>query len=135
MKYLLDTNIVIFFFKGKFEIEEKMDAVGITNCLISEITLAELKFGAENSGNVEKHRSEVDELIETVQVLPITSALDIFAKEKARLRKQGLPLDDFDLLIAATAIANGITLVTNNVKHFSRIEGLTIEDWAIRKPA
>ena len=133
MKYLLDTNIVIFFFKGKFGIEEKMDAVGIANCFISEITLAELKYGAENSSNVEKHRSEVGQLIEDVQVIPITSALDIFAKEKTHLRKQGLLIDDFDLLIAATALANGMRLVTNNVKHFARIAGLTIEDWAVKK--
>jgi len=56
--------------------------------------------------------------------------LDSYAQEKARLRKQGTPLDDFDLLIGASAVANNLILVTNNVKHFERIEGITIENWA-----
>lgn len=60
-KYLLDTNICIFFFKGRFRLDEKFIEVGVDNCFISEITLAELKFGTENSSNPEKHRKIVQE--------------------------------------------------------------------------
>ncbi|MCO6480129.1 MAG: type II toxin-antitoxin system VapC family toxin [Phaeodactylibacter sp.] len=129
MSHLLDTNIVIFFFKGKYGIEEKLDAVGIGNCLISEITLAELKYGALYSQQPKKHIKEIEALLEFIRVMPITSAIDFYAKEKARLRKTGLLIDDFDLLIGCTAVAHGLTLVTNNIRHFNRLQGLKLEDW------
>jgi tRNA(fMet)-specific endonuclease VapC len=62
-------------------------------------------------------------------IIPIFSSLDVYAKEKARLRKKGIPLDEFDLLIGATAIANKLTLVTTNVSDFERLEGIEIENW------
>ncbi len=128
-KYLLDTNICIFFFKGRFKLDKKFIEVGVNNCFISEITLAELKFGAENSSNQEKHRKIVQEFQNKIQVIPIFNSIDLYAKEKARLRKLGTPIDEFDLLIGASAIENGLTLVTNNTKHFERLEGVKIEDW------
>lgn len=64
-----------------------------------------------------------------VIIIPVFQSLDTYAKEKARLRKIGQPVDDFDLLIGATAISNGLILVTNNVDHLGRMEGLVIEDW------
>ncbi|MCB9352201.1 MAG: type II toxin-antitoxin system VapC family toxin [Lewinellaceae bacterium] len=129
MSYLLDTNIVIFFFKGRFDIDEKLDAVGIENCFISEITLAELKYGAFFSQQPEKHITEVEGLLKEIAVIPITSSIDLYAEEKARLRKAGTLIDDFDLLIGCTAIANGLTLVTNNTKHFNRLQNIRLEDW------
>ena len=59
----------------------------------------------------------------------IYNSLDIYAKEKARLRKAGMVIDDFDLLIGSTAIAHKITLVTNNSAHFKRLKGIEMEDW------
>ena len=97
---------------------------------ISEITLAELKFGVENSLNRNKNKQVLEDFLSGVQLLPIYDSLDIFAKEKARLRKRGTPVDDFDLLIGASAVANDLILVTHNVKHFDRIKGITIENWA-----
>lgn len=129
MKYLIDTNIVIFFFKKKFGLLEKFKKAGTDNCFISEITLAELIFGVENSSNPEKHRREVEDFVSVVSVLPITTSINVFALEKTRLQKIGTPVDNFDLLIAATAISNGLILVTNNVKHFDRLPQLRIEDW------
>jgi tRNA(fMet)-specific endonuclease VapC len=64
-----------------------------------------------------------------IVIIPVFPSLDIYAEEKARLRKAGQPLDDFDLLIGATAISNGLTMVTNNVDHLGRMEGIVIEDW------
>ncbi len=128
-KYLLDTNICIFFFKGKHRLDEKIRQVGLGNCFISENTLAELIYGAENSGNPEKHREIVQAFQENIQILPIFNSLSIYGKEKARLRKAGSLIDDFDLLIGATAMGNDLMLVTNNTKPFARIESLELEDW------
>lgn len=128
-QYLLDTNICIFFIKGLFDLKNKYHKAGADNCFISEITLAELKFGVENSQAKEKNALALSHFLTGVIIIPIFHSLDIYAKEKARLRKAGQPVDDFDLLIGATAIANGLTLVTNNVDHLGRMKGVKIEDW------
>jgi len=132
MKYLLDTNIVISFFKRRFDIHHKIKTVGIENCFISEITLAELLFGAEYSDNPNKHHLEVKEFISIVSVLPISSCLENYAKEKARLRRLGTPVDEFDLLIGMTSTTFGMTMVTNNIKHFEKIDNILLEDWTNR---
>jgi tRNA(fMet)-specific endonuclease VapC len=97
--------------------------------LVSEITIAELKFGVENSQNKEKNRKTIDGFVKKFSIVPIYNSLDIYAKEKARLRKKGQPLDDFDLLIGATAISNNFILVTRNVSDFDRMEGIEIKNW------
>ena len=128
-KYLLDTNICIFYLKGQFGLYEKLHEIGIENCFISEITLAELKFGAANSSHVDKNQKIISDFQSKMQIIPIFGALDFYAKEKARLRKLGTPIDDFDLLIGATAVTNELIIVTNNTKHFTRIDLIEIEDW------
>ena len=128
-KYLLNTNICIYFLKGLFELYHKIEQAGIENCFISEITVAELKFGAENSSNPTKNKETIDKFLNKFTILPIFTSLDIYAKEKTRLRKKGKPLDDFDLLIGATAVSNNLTLVTKNISDFNRLEIIKIEDW------
>lgn len=130
MKYLLDSDICIFFLKGKFGIKDRILTVGIENCCLSEITIAELKYGAEKSGNIPRHSREVERMEELFTVLPIYDSLDLFAKEKVRLQRQGNLIPDFDLLIGAITISNNLTLVTNNEKHFRRIEGIRLENWS-----
>ena len=129
LPYLLDTNICVYFLRKRYGIDKKIIAVGESNCCISEITVAELKFGAENSPDVFKKSQIVETFISTIEIIPIFTSLDVFAREKARLSKLGTIIDDFDLLIGATAIANELTLVTNNEKHFSRLDGIKIENW------
>jgi tRNA(fMet)-specific endonuclease VapC len=133
-KYLLDTNICIYFLKGLFNLDKQFENAGISNCFVSEITIAELKFGAENSENQEKNRKTVVQFVSKFTIIPIFNSLDVYAKEKSRLRKKGLPLDDFDLLIGATAISNNLTLVTRNVSDFERLNGIDIENWVDPKP-
>ena len=94
------------------------------------MTVAELKYGVENSKTVDAMRKIVEAFIPKFFVIPIYNSLDIYAKEKARLRKQGLMIDDFDILIGATAIANDMVMVTNNVSHLSRLDNIVIEDWS-----
>jgi len=129
VKYLLDTNICIYFFKGKYNLDEQFKRVGSINCCISEITLAELKYGAECSDRVNENMKMVDDFANDLSVIPIYNSLNIYAKEKARLRKAGKLIDDFDILIGATAIANNFVLVTENVKHLNRLSKVKIENW------
>lgn len=132
-KYLLDTNICIYFLKGKFDLHKKIEATGLENFFISEISVAELKFGAENSDRKEENRKVIEDFILKFTILPIYNCLDIYAKEKARLRKKGLIVDEFDLLIGCTAIANDLTMVTNNEKHFEQLSKVKIENWTAKK--
>jgi tRNA(fMet)-specific endonuclease VapC len=115
--------------KGMYDLAQKFEKAGNENCFISEITLAELKFEVENSQAKEKNTVALGNFLTGVIIIPIFPCLDVYAKEKARLRKTGQPLDDFDLLIGATAISNELILVTNNVDHLGRMEGVKIEDW------
>ena len=100
-----------------------------TIVFISEITLAELKFGVENSEKKEKNQKVLDYFLTGVKIIPIFHSLDLYAKEKAQLRKAGTPIDDFDLLIGVTSITHNLTMVTNNTDHFKRIKGIALEDW------
>lgn len=128
-KYLIDTNIAIFYMKGKFDLEAKFDKVTVDDCYISEMTLAELKFGVEKSEKPEKNKKALDNFLTGVQILPIFHSLDLYAKEKARLQKAGTPVDDFDLLIGVTSVTHKLIMVTNNTNHFKRIRGIKLEDW------
>jgi len=133
MKYLLDTNICIHFFRGKFNLYEKINQVELRNCAISEITLAELVFGAENSDNPKKNHRLIDELTEQITILPIFDAIHLYGREKSRLRKSGTMISDFDLLIGCTAIENQLIMVTENIKEFNRISDIKIENWVKRR--
>lgn len=128
-KYLLDTNICIYFIKGQYQLDKKIEDAGRGNCFISEITVAELKYGVENSKTVEAMRKIVEAFISKFPVIPIYNSLDIYAKEKSKLRRQGLLIDDFDILIGSTAVANEMIMVTNNIAHLNRLDNIFIEDW------
>ena len=119
--------------KGKFDLETKFENVLPENLFISEMTLAELKFGVENSEHSEKNKMALDNFLTGVQILQIFHSLDLYGKEKARLRKEGTPIDDFDLLIGVTSVTNKLTMVTNNSNHFKRIAGIKLEDWTTAK--
>jgi tRNA(fMet)-specific endonuclease VapC len=112
------------------DLRSKLDEVGFGQCGISVITLAELKFGAENSAYPEKRHQETEMFCKPLDVFSLNDVLDVYAREKTRLRRLGQPIADFDLLIGATAIHYGFVLVTNNVNHFERMQHLTIESWA-----
>ena len=110
-----------------------MAAIGLVQCSVSEITIAELLFGAANSAPAWQARQhqQVTEFRELFaeQVLLIAPALEIFADQKAALRRSGRPIDDFDILIGSTAVAHGLTLVTRNTRHFSGLVNLPLENW------
>ena len=132
MKYLLDSNICIHFFRGKYNIIEKLEEVGIYNCSISEITLAELVYGAEKSDNPKNNHKIIEMFIGELSVLPIFDAIKTYGKEKVRLQSEGKMISDFDLLIGCTSIEYDIVMVTENIKEFQRIKGIKVENWIKR---
>jgi len=132
MRYLLDTNICIHFLRGQYYLNEKIEKVGSQNYALSEITLAELVFGAENSTDPSQNLKTIEHFTSQIAILPILDAIPIYAKEKVRLRKLGLMISDFDLLIGTTAIAYDFVMVTENIKEFERIKGLKTENWIKR---
>lgn len=136
MKYLLDTNICIHYFKGQFELERKFQEKGIHQCAISEITYAELLYGAEKSQNIAKNMQKIDELVKKIPIIPVYNGLKIYGKEKARLSLMGQLISDCDLLIGATAIAYDMIMVTRNIKEFERLSDIQLENWIddYRKP-
>lgn len=131
-QYLLDTNICAFILREKYNVKSHILDIGIDNCHISIITYAELYYGAVNSNAVEKNLSLLKQFIGAFDVISLDGVIPHFAKEKVRLRRQGTPIDDFDLLIGNTAKAYDMILVTENIKHLKKIEGIKIENWVER---
>lgn len=134
MQYLLDTNICIFFLRGMLNFDEIIRQKGLDNCFISELTVFELKYGAENSDNPKKSHQAVDKFVNGLTVIPIFGVVNEYAETKVYLRKSGTPLhDEFDLIIGVTALVNELTLVTDNTKDFRFIKNLKLENWFDRK--
>ena len=134
-QYLLDTNVCVFLLRGQYAIDKKLDNVGLENCHISEITEAELKYGAElgRRKGLRKRMEHLNDFLASINILPISDAIDLYASEKARLRLAGTPADDdFDLLIGCTAIVNDMVMVTENIKHFINYAGIRLENWIER---
>jgi tRNA(fMet)-specific endonuclease VapC len=129
MNYLLDTNICIHYFKGQYKIKEKIERIGYEKFAISEITLAELIYGAEKSQKRDKNIFVVEDFSEKIAIIPIFESIKIYGEEKARLKRKGTIISDLDLFIGASAIFNDMTLVTRNVREFERMKNIKIENW------
>lgn len=128
MKYLLDTNVIIEILRGNNSIIEKVEDVGQNECVISEITIAELLYGAVR-GNKAKNFEDIVRVEQEFAILPIRPAYREYTEIRNELRNQGQVIDHMDMFVASVAKSNGLVLVTHNTKHFLRIEGLAIEDW------
>ena len=127
-KYLLDTNVIIEVLRGNDDMITKIESVGQSNCYISEITLAELLYGAVRSNNP-KNFLDVERIEQEFDVLSIRPAYRQYAEIRNQLRQNGMPIDHMDLFVASVAIYNNLTLVSHNTKHFARIKGLKLADW------
>lgn len=130
LKYLLDTNIVIYVLKRR-PIEALNTFNQNTNRMaISSITLSELIYGAEKSANISKNLEAVEEFISHLEVLPYDAkASQHYGRIKSALEKKGAIIGENDIHIAAHAISQGLILVTNNLKEFKRVPNLTLENW------
>ncbi|MEH1863227.1 MAG: type II toxin-antitoxin system VapC family toxin [Nostoc sp.] len=130
MNYLLDTDICIYWLNGRQPVRNKLLAVGWDEICICVITAAELYYGAYNSNRVSENLGNAEEFIQNLPVLPLTDpALRKYGELKAKLRRIGQTIAEFDLLIASVAVAENYTLVTNNIRHYSRISNLQLENW------
>lgn len=130
--YLLDTNICIFALRDKYGVNERLEEVGREQCYVADVTVMELRFGAYKSEKKMENLRIVNDFISKVKVVPFAYTIDAFYQEKIRLQNLGTPIEDYDLFIGCAAKVAGLTMVTDNVQHLSRIDGLNIENWIQR---
>ncbi len=131
MRYMLDTNICIYIIKHKPEsVYRRLMKIRPEDVCISSITYSELSYGVEKSEQKDRNRLALTLMLSNNEILEFdTAAAEEFGNIRARLEKSGTPIGSLDMLIAAHAKASGCTLVTNNLKEFSRVEGLKVESW------
>ena len=127
-KYLLDTNICVFCMRGMFEMNRKIALAGISNCYLSEITVAELYYGAENSDNPKKTMQQTEDFISLFRVIPFSQSLHTFGREMAYLKSIGRKIENFDMAIGSIALQHQMVMVTDNIDHLGRIRGIEIEN-------
>lgn len=127
-KYMLDTNILIAMFKGQHQIQERLVHEGFEKCIVSDMSLSELYYGAYKSGN-QNQLMQVDFVKRNFEIAHASYSIETFAKLRAMLELKGERLLEIDLMIASSALDNNYILVTNNVKHFSKISKLEVRDW------
>jgi tRNA(fMet)-specific endonuclease VapC len=128
--YVLDTNTLIYYFKGQGQVAENFANVSAQEISIPTIVFFELQVGIAKSTSPAKRTQQLQELMSRVNlVLFEREAALAAAKIRAELEQQGTPIGQMDVLIAGTAIALQSTLVTHNIKEFSRVSGLKIVDW------
>ena len=129
--YLLDTDIVVFFLRNKKNIAEHLALLSPNDIFVSEVTVAELEDGNRCSGRYEENKWMVDRFLSSVNIVPFSDAIHLYAEERYRLRMLGQSIEDFDLLIGCTAVSDNLIMVTNNAKHYSRIKDIRIENWVV----
>lgn len=129
--HLLDTNICSYLMRKRpSQVIERMERLGADRLAVSVITALELREGAELSKLPEEYHSRIEVFLRYIRPLPLPVGLaDDGARIRARLRRAGKLIGDFDSLIAAHAVHLGIVLVTNNLREFSRVAGLRVENW------
>ena len=130
MRYLLDTNICIYAINQRSNtIVKRLKLEGRANLATPTLVAAELAFGAEKSNRPET-KQQLLLFLSGLQILPWSeSAIWHYAKQRKLLKEAGTPIGEMDLLIAAHALGEDLTLVTNNTREFERIEGLKLENW------
>ncbi len=130
MAYLIDTDTIIFALRGVSSVLKKFEENKNLPISISMITYAELVFGAKRSQNAQKNIIKVNHIRNIYPIEELNEGvMEVFADIKAKMFDKGIRIEDMDLLIAATAIYNELTLVTNNTKHFENVPNLKIENW------
>ena len=129
--YHLDTNICVAYLRGRnLDLRKKVDSVDRNSIKLPSLVKGELLFGAYKSGRIEKNLKQTLDFCSLYEIIPFDDfVLDTYGQIRAALELKGQKIGANDTIIAATALAHNATFVTNNVKEFSRIEGLLLEDW------
>jgi len=128
--YMLDTNTLIYFFKGMGNVGTRLMSFGPKQIGIPAIVLYELELGIARSGSPTKRIKQLMEFCAVTEIFPFANAEAKTAADIcAELMEKGTPIGPYDILIAATALANNAILVTNNTKEFKRVKKLQLENW------
>ena len=132
LKYMLDTNIVIYTMKNKPDSVLEMFKKHHGRMCISSITFMELVYGAERSSNPDRNLTSLEGFVARMDVLPLDDSAAAHAGQiRAELARLGMPIGPYDQLIAGHARSQGLVLVTNNEKEFARVPGLRTENWVL----
>ncbi|AFY85301.1 type II toxin-antitoxin system tRNA(fMet)-specific endonuclease VapC [Oscillatoria acuminata] len=131
MKFLLDTNICIYVIKQKpLRVKERLQKIDTGEVGLSIITLAELEYGAAKSQKPQGNREALTRFCLPFQIVDFSPEdAQNFGEIRANLERRGQPIGSYDLLIASQSVTRGLILVTNNIKEFSRVDGLNLENW------
>ena len=128
--YLLDTNTIIYFFKGMGNISKNLFNISPKDIFIPSIVVYELEVGIAKSNDSKKRQEQLKRVLSQVNIIDFSEKEAIAsAKIRADLEKKGTPIGSIDVLIAGCAKANNLILVTRNTKEFQRVENLQIVDW------
>jgi len=131
MRYIVDSDILIYFLKQHPTVTQKFETTDPDEIGTTIINYAELLFGAYNSAKVKQNLNHIKAFLKTISILSFDqNAAETFAQLKTNLRQSGKIIADLDLIIASICLSNDLILVTNNTKHFGRIDGLKIENWS-----
>jgi len=127
MVYLVETDWAVHYLRGRETVIDKLHEIREDGMGLSVISLAELYTGIYYSTDPIKAKEDLDNFLSFVTVLGINDGIcRLFGEDNARLRREGLTIDDFDLLIGSTCVYHGLKLLTNNRRHFERIKGIEI---------
>lgn len=131
VRYLLDTNICIYIAKGQpLAVRHRFEQHAVQELAMSTITVGELRFGAEKSQARSRALATIDQLVQMIQPCPLPmQAAEHYGYIRAALQQLGQPIGNNDLWLAAHALAEGWTLVTNNTREFAGVPGLHVENW------
>ncbi len=128
--FLLDTDTVIYILKGNPSAEKNLRRYYHDPIKLCIITLMELYYGAYKSQKIVSNLAKIKTIENTFEIVPLGQEMaEIFGDQKSRLEKMGTPLDDFDLILGCCALTHNLILVTNNLKHFKKMEGLKLTNW------
>ncbi len=130
MKYILDTNTLIYFFKGLGKVADRLLATPPSEIGIPTIVLYELEVGIGKLKSPQKRRTQIQEFVSLINIIPFSCAeAKCAATIRVKLENESIPIGPYDILIAASALASNWTLVTHNKEEFERVDGLKSEDW------
>ncbi len=130
MRFVLDTNTLVYFFRGEGKVAKRLLAASPADIAVPTVVVYELETGIAKSTDPAKRRGQLDPLLEAVTLLPFgVEEARAAAAIRARLERGGTPIGPMDTLIAGTAVAHRGVLVTRNTREFGRVPGLAIEDW------
>lgn len=131
MAYLLDTNICIYLINNRFpQLNQKLADLEPDEVVLSSIVVSELRYGAENSSKKAENHKTLDFFLSAFEVLDYdVKAADVYGRIRSALKNSGTPIGAVDTFIAAHALSEDLTLVTNNVKQFENVSNLKIENW------